>query len=119
MSATFTTLQTAIDALGRPVFDCETDGVHAESAQILTGVGLFVGCALTTDGSGTVTAECFDGTDDTGKALHPVLTLTINDRGPVGIMFPRPVQVATGIYLKVTGTGGTANVYHKPPFVPA
>jgi hypothetical protein len=115
----FTTVQAAIDALGRPILDFETDGEHTASAQIVTGAALFGGCVLSTDGAGNVTAQCFKGEDDTGDTLCPPITILAGDRDPAGILFPWAVDAPTGIYLKVTGTGGSVNVFQKPRFVPA
>jgi hypothetical protein len=88
---------------------CESSGLKSADAQILTGSGQCISIIAIGDGTNEATIDVYDGTSSSGTLIAKIVV----DAGAVYESFSPsyPIQVTTGIYLDVTGTGAKAVVH--------
>lgn len=88
---------------------CQATDKLTTSTLVMTGRQFFRGINLNTDGTNAATAIVYDNTSAAGKIIGtfgcPGATLSKME------FLNEPVRVYNGIYVAVSGTGATCNVY--------
>ncbi len=95
---------------GHPV--AVSSGVLTVSQVVCRGPGMLMDAAIYTNGANDVTVILYDNTSAAGKILSQMTLPGANLSG--GLPNPTPLRSDAGIYLSLTGTGGTAIVYYLP-----
>lgn len=90
-------------------------GSKAASALIASGEGLFYGVLIATDSTTGITVNVYDNTAASGSKIIPAITVpTASDYRLQAIYPPVPIRYYTGIYVSVSSTDCTYEVYYLP-----
>lgn len=84
-------------------------GEQTSSVTIDTGSGELRGVNINTDGSNNATVILYDNTAASGTKLWEQVILGTDITG--GFFDGFGIEYDTGIYLSISGTGASANVY--------
>ncbi len=84
-------------------------GEKTTSVIIATGAGHLAGVNINTDGSNNATVILYDSLAASGTKLWEQVVLGADITG--GFFGFPAIQFTTGVYLSISGTGASANVY--------
>lgn len=87
----------------------DASGEKTSSVVIATGAGHLCGCGINTDGSNNATVILYDSLAASGTKLWEQVVLGADVTG--GFFAFAPIKFTTGVYLSISGTGASANVY--------
>ena len=88
----------------------EKSGEKTSSVLIDTGSGELRGVNINTDGSNNATIILYDNTAASGVKLWEQVVLGADISG--GFFDSFGIEYENGIYLSISGTGASANVYY-------
>lgn len=78
---------------------------------IFTGDCIFYGLSIMDDAAGQIKVRIYDGTDDSGKAIHQ---LNVNSGGNDHDWFgPNGIKMNTGIFIKVIAGTPTGVAFYR------
>jgi len=98
-----------LDAAGRPSNKIYfASGELDESTLVKTGLCVIGGIVVNTDGVNDGLCVVYDGINDSGTIVARCKVKGADDIGGLVI----PFRIATGIYVKLSGTGVTAQIYY-------
>ena len=87
----------------------DKSGEKTSSVTIDTGSGELRGVCINTDGSNNATVILYDNTAASGTKLWEHVVLGADITG--GFFDSFGIEYDTGLYLSISGTGASANVY--------
>lgn len=76
------------------------------SGTAVTGRCLFLGLAVTTDGTNDVTINLYDNTASSGNKLGPTDVVAKGSDENFGYKPPKPLPCDTGVYVNINVAGG-------------
>lgn len=89
-----------------------SSGLLAASAVVYAKPCVLTDLAVYTDGTNEVTVTLYDNaTTNSGTVIGKVVVPGANKNG--GLIIPIPVRAQNGIYMVLTGTGGSAIVFYS------